>query len=443
MKFHIPLTKYDVHISKRGLSYVRDGELVGFTDWVNGGIFTPTTPIMEEIYNTVASEFAKVDLKHVISKGKIFEDRDDKLSYLVGSRPNPLQSKFEYLYTVMYQLLRWGNSISFLQRDKNGNVIRIDPINAQDYEFGGGYQITDDLVLMKFRNIKLGTIELVDYRNVVHLRMNPNDIFYGDIFSGSNFNRVLIDLIDYSLGTLINELRDCGTVRGIIQIGGAATGYARGVATRVMAGQEEKISKQEEIIERIKKTKGGILVLDAGEEWKPLGNPFSTTSTQEINKYIDLLLQFYGINGKVVDGTASADAMEVFFYKTVAPRIEQFVTELSYKIFSKTAVTQGHKIEYYRNPFEYIPTTQAIDVAYKGAMDTTTNERRRMIYKLPPIEGGDVLMSNKNFESVMGGYQPKKNKDGDLDQEEVKVTKKTTKKTTTTTSGGDEDEQTD
>lgn len=433
MKFHIPFTNYDVHVSKRGFSYVKDGQLVGFTDWVNGGIFTPTTPIMEEIYNTVASEFAKIDLKHVIIKNDKFEDRDDRLSYLVGTRPNPLQSKFEFLYTMMYQLFKYGNAIAFLQRDRNGNVIRIDPINAVDYEFGGGYQITEDLVMMKFKNIRAGMIELVDYRNVIHLRMNPNNIFLGDLCSAT-YNKVLIDLIDYSLGTLLNELKDCGTVRGIIQIGGAATGYARGVATRVMAGQEEKISKQEEIIERIKKTKGGILVLDAGEEWKPLGNPFSTTSTQEINKYIDLLLQFYGINGKVVDGTASADAMEVFFYKTIAPRIEQFVTEATYKIFSKTAITQGHKIEYYRNPFEYVPTNVAIDIAYKGSMDTTTNERRRMIYKLPPIEGGDELMYNKNFDSVTNQYDPVK-KDGDT--EEVTISKKTTTKTTSSEGDGD------
>ncbi len=429
MKFHIPFTKYDVHVSKRGLSYVRDGQLVGFTDWVNGGIFTQTTPIMEEIYNTFASEFAKIDLKHVVSKGADYEIRDDKLSYLVGERPNPLQSKFEFLYTMMYQLLKYGNALAFLERDKNGNVVRINPCNAVDYEFGGGYQVADELIYMKYRNIKTAMIELVDYRNVIHLRYNPNDIFYGDMFTSGAYNKVIIDVIDASLATLLNELRDCGTVRGIIQIGGAATGYARGVATRVMAGQEEKISKQEEIIERIKKTKGGILVLDAGEEWKQMGNPFSTASTQEINKYIDILLQFYGVNGKVIDGTASSDAMEVFFYKSIAPRIEQFVTEMSYKIFSKTAITQGHKIEYYRNPFEYVPITTAIDVAYKGMQDTTTNERRRMIYKLPPVEGGDILVQNLNFAKV-GGGDSSSGGDDDSSQTIAKVSQSTTTTTT-------------
>lgn len=407
MKFHIPFTKYDVHVSKRGFSYVKDGQLVGFTDWMNGNIYTNTTPIMEEIYNTVATEFAKLDLKHVISKGDKFELKDDKLGYLVGDRPNPLQSKYEFMFTMMYQLWKYGNAIAFLERDKNGNVVRIDPVNALDYEFGNGYQISEEIAYYKFKNKKTGLIELVDYRNLIHLRANPNDIFYGDLCSSFDYNKVMIDLVDYGLSTLISELKDCGTVRGIIQIGGAATGYARGVATRVMAGQEEKISKQEEIIERIKKTKGGVLVLDAGEEWKSLGNPFSTASTSDINKYIDMLLQFNGINAKVVNGTATSDAMEVFFYKTIAPRIEQFVSEATYKIFSRTAITQGHKIVYYRNPFEYVPTNVAIDIAYKGAMDTTTNERRRMIYKLPPIEGGDVLMSNKNFENVMNEYQPK------------------------------------
>lgn len=424
MRIHIPFTKYDVHISKRGFSFVNDGQLMGFIDWVADGVFTPTTPIMEEIYNTVASEFAKIDLKHVISKGKEYKEQDSQLNYLVSERPNPLQSKYEFLFTMMYQLYKWGNAIAFLERDRNGNVVSINPVNAGDYLFGNGYLIDNGLVLLKYKNAKTNNIELVDYRNVIHLRANPNDVFYGDFFNAFDYNKAIINLIDYSLGTLINELKDCGTVRGIIQIGGAATGYARGVATRVMAGQEEKVTKQEEIIERIKSSKGGILVLDAGEEWKPLGNPFATTSTQDIDKYINMLLQFYGINEKVVNGTATFEAMEVFFYKTVAPKVEQFVSELNYKIFSRTAITRGHKIVFYRNPFEYVPVNIAIDIAYKGAMDTTTNERRRMIYKLPPIPGGDELMYNLNFSNVKTAISSKPV--NDEPQQEITVEESTT-----------------
>lgn len=418
MRIHIPFTKYDVTISRRGLNFIKDGQLVGFTEWSNGAFYTSTTPILEQIYSTIANEFAKVDLRHVIFKDGKYEWADTSLNLLLTLRPNPLQNKFDFMYTMMYQLCKYGNAIAFLKRDRFGNVTSIEPIDINSYQMGNGYMIDNDVILMKYKNTLTNTIELVDYRNVIHLRLNPNNIFLGDLYSGANDTQAFVDLIDASLNSLINELRENGTVRGIISIGGGQTGYAKGVASRVMAGTEEKISKQQEIIERIKKTKGGILVLDAGEEWKSLGNPFETTSTKDLDKYIELLHQFWGINKKVIDGTATADQMEVFFFKTIAPRIEQMVSEMNYKVFSKSSYSRGNRIEYYRNPFEYIPTTTAVDVAYKGAMDTTVNERRRMIYKLPPIEGGDLLLNNKNFEEYNQGVfdgrgRPKKTVDAD------------------------------
>ena len=419
MKFHIPFTQYDVHVSKRGLSFVRDGQLMGFTDWLNGAVYTTTSPVIEQVFSTIASEAAKVDYQHVtINEGRYKLNYTSSLNYLISERPNPLQTKFDFMYTMFYQLFKYGNAIAFIERGKNGEVKSIQPINVDDYLLGNGYQIDKDTVLIKFKNKKSTNIELVDYQNVIHLRLNPNDIFLGDLYSGANYAQVMIDLVDAGLSSLIRELRENGTIRGIVEIGGAATGYARGVATRVLAGQEEKIDKQQEIIDRIKKTKGGILVLDAGEEWRSLGSPFNTVSTQDIDKYISLLLQFYGISEKVVNGTATAEHMEIFFQKTVRPRIEQFVSEANYKIFSRSQITRGNRIEYYRNPFEYVPTATAVDVAYKAKGDLTTNEIRSMVYKLPPIKGGDELLYNKNFDSL---YKLSGESEGTAEEEPVAV----------------------
>lgn len=397
VKIKIPFTKYELNISKRGITYLNpNGTPVAFTEWVGNALFTPTTPIMEEVYSTIANEFAKIDLIHIIDKDNTYKRVDDNLNYILSERPNRYQSSFDFKFTMMYQLLKYGNSLAFINRDSKGRATSIDPINVFDYQFGGGYQIDEDLILFKLKNIKTQNLELVDYRNLIHLRLNPNNIFYGDIFSGVSFTKVITDIIDASLASAIKELQDNGTVRGVITIGKAASGFANAT----LVNDDAKKNKQAEIINRIKATKGGILVLDAGEEWQSLSSPFSTSSSENIDKYIDMLLQFNGINGRVVNGTATEEEMEVFYNKTVMPRIEQFISELNYKIFNKTSITQGHKIEFFRNPFEYVSTAKAIDIAYKGAMDTTTNERRKMIYKLPPIEDGDILMSNKNFEPV-------------------------------------------
>lgn len=392
----IPFTKYELKISKRGAKFIKEGQLVSFADWTKGISFATSTPILEEVYTTIASEFAKIDLKHVLKKNGQYEHRNDDLNYVVSERPNPYQTKYDLLFTLAYQRAKFGNAMAFLRRNERGFVIGIDPINAEEYLFGNGYKIDEDTILYKFKNKKTNEIELVEYSNIIHLRANPNDIFYGDMFSGASANDGLIDLVDASLTSLVNELRDNGTVRGVIQIGSSATG----LANKMMQSDGAKISKQQEIINRIKATKGGILVLDAGEEWKSISNPFETTSTQQIDKYIDLLLQFNGVNRAVVEGTATSAQMDVFFAKTIAPIIDQFISELNYKVFSKTARSQGNRIEYYRNPFEYISITEAIDIAYKGIQDTTTNERRSLIYKLPPVEGGDIIVTNKNFEII-------------------------------------------
>lgn len=397
MRLKIPFTKYELSVSKRGITYLDPaGQPVGFTQWVGDALFTPTTPIMEEVYSTIANEFAKIDLIHIIEKDGNYKRLDDNLAYLLSERPNKYQSAFDFKFTMMYQLLKYGNAIAFINRDERGRAISFDPINVLDYSFGGGYQIEEDLILYKLKNGKTNAIELVDYRNLIHLRLNPNNIFYGDLFGGISFVKVFTDLIDASLGSAINELKSNGSVRGVITIGKAQSGFANAT----MQNDTAKVLKQQEIINRIKATKGGILVLDAGEEWQSLSSPFSTTSSKDIDKYISMLLQFNGINEKVVNGTATEEEMEVFYNKTVMPRIEQFLNEINYKTFTKTSISQGHKIEFFRNPFEYVSVAKAIDIAYKGAMDTTTNERRRMIYKLPPIENGDILMTNKNFEPV-------------------------------------------
>lgn len=397
MRLKLPFTKYELSISKRGITYLNNqSQVVGFTEWVGNAIFTPTTPILEEVYSTIANEFAKIDLLHTIDKNNEYRRVYDDLNYILSERPNYYQSAFDFKYTMMYQLLKYGNAIAFIQRDKNGRAISYDPINVLDYEFGGGYLIEEDFILYKLKNLKTKDIELIDYRNIVHLRLNPNNIFYGDIFGGISFTKVITDIIDAGLASAIKELQDNGSVRGIITIGKSQQGFANATLSQ----DDNKKLKQQEIINRIKATKGGILVLDAGEEWQSLSSPFETVTSDEIDKYVSMLLQFNGINKKVVDGTASEEEMEVFYSKTVMPRIEQFIDEMNYKTFTKTSISQGHRIEFFRNPFEYVSVAKAIDIAYKGAMDTTTNERRKMIYKLPPIANGDVLMANKNFEPI-------------------------------------------
>lgn len=394
MKINLPFNRV-MTISKRGISYVKDGQLVGFNDWRNKVGFNTSTPILEQVYFTIASEFAKLDLRHVISNHSTFKHVHDNLDYLVSERPNNWQSKYDFLFTMAYQMYKYGNAIALVERNEAGHVTAIIPQNVNDFLLGCGYKTdADGVIWYKIKHKKNDNIELVRADNIIHLRLNPNNIFMGDLADLSMTN-VLVKVVNKSFNALLEKLDSTGSIKGIVKVGSASQGFSN----LSLANESNKEAKQKELRDRIK-TSDGVLVLDAGEEWQSLSSPFESVSSEDIDKYISLILQFYGVSKHVVDGSASFEEMEIFFSSRIVPIMERFIEEANYKIFDSNSLTRGHRIEYYRNPFEYVPIDKAIDIAYKSIQDTTTNERRRMIYKLAPIEDGDKVMYNKNFEEV-------------------------------------------
>jgi hypothetical protein len=169
--------------------------------------------------------------------------------------------------------------------------------------------------------------------------------------------------------------------------------------------QDVKINKQQEIAERIKATKDGIIVLDSGEKWHSLTRTFRTMSSEETDTLMKYLYNFKGINQAVIDGTAGESQMQVFFNKTIMPIVLCLVEELNYKFLTQTARTQGQKIEYFKNPFEYMSMPDMLRYLYLGATFFTQNEVRRMGFRLHPLPGGDELLNNKNFEKGISGIK--------------------------------------
>lgn len=402
----IPFTNFNVSITRRGISLsdMATGRIINVRDWMNKFSLGSKTPILENIYDTIATEFSKIDLlltrdKYTESEDGIMEHKyeiliNDPMYELISLRPNIFQTKSELLYTIAYQLHEHANAIVRIIRDDGSrHVIALEPINLRDYEFGQGYEIGDSLYL-KLREKVTGRIMLLDYNDTIHLRLNPNDIFYGDKRRGFELNH-FVKLFDENLNSLFNELKENGTIKGIVEVGGPSLG---GGLNSVLGNKEGKTTKQKEIIDRIKATDGGILVLDSGEKWISLSNQFKTMTTEEVNNFMKYLYNFKGINQAVIDGTANEAQMEVFFNKSIMPIIERLIEEMKYKCLTKTARTQGTKIEHFKNPFEYMSTSQILDNVYKGAMFFTKNETRRMAFKLPPLPGGDAEINNKNFE---------------------------------------------
>lgn len=395
---------------------------VSFDVWAKNYTFSRRTPILENIYDAIASEFSKIEL--ILSKDAVKAKPDgtaehayDKLTdnpnyNILALRPNLMQTKTEFLYTVAYQLHMYRNALVRITRDTDAGrnvVLALEPINCDDYLFGQGYEINKTLYL-KLKEKKSGKILLLDYMDVIHLRLNPNDIFYGD--KNDNYDLTsFIRIFDENISAMLNELKDAGSVHGIIEVGSGFGGG--GGFNNTLLSNNDKVSKQNEIIDRIKATKEGIVVLDSGEKWHSLSKTFKTMSADEVNNMMKYLFNFKGINQAVIDGTATEAQMGVFFNKTIMPLVIRFTEELNYKFLTAAERAQGQRIEHFRNPFEYMSTKEMLSNLYLGAMFFTKNEVRSMALKLPPLPGGDDLMSNKNFTDGAWPKAPLKGGDDD------------------------------
>lgn len=427
----IPFTNYEV-IKRDSIQFLdhKTSLPISFEVWSSRFNRQKRTPILENIFDTIATEFSKIDLLlvrdiYIVDENAeegaapvhIYEKLENNPNYnVLALRPNMLQTKSELLYTIAYQLHMYRNALVRIVRDTSTDrniVLALEPLNLDDYLLGQGYEIGNNLYL-KLKEKKTGQVLLLDYGDLIHLRLNPNDMFYGDKNENNDLTH-FVKLFDENLNVLLNELKNSGRVDGIIEIGGYMAG---GGFNNALGTKESKLTKQEEITERIKTSKDGLLVLDSGEKWHPMTRTFRTMSSEEINNIMKYLYNFKGINQAVIDGTATEAQMEVFFNKTIMPIIERFLEELNYKFLTQTARTQGQKIEYFKNPFEYMSTKDALSILYLGGMYLTQNEGRRMALKLPPQPGGDVLMDNKNFTKNGASYSTEGGEPSEQDVEQ-------------------------
>jgi len=394
---------------------------VDYDTFISGFNISSRTPILENIYDTIASEFSKIDLilsriwteyetpdpdeepeEYEGNKGKIHYQQliNHKNAKPLMIRPNKYQNPSEMMYTIAYQLFSYGNALVKIIREagERNTVLELETINADDYLFGEGFTISDYIQEKTFLNLihkKTGQLVTLDYDDTIHLRLNPNDVFYGDRNKGYDLTN-FIKIFDENLSAMLNDLQNSGKVKGVIEIGGS---YADGGFNAAYMDDEAKISKQDEILKRIKATRGGLLVLDTGEKFRPLPRAIETMGMTDVTTFMALLYSFKGINPAVIEGTATEAEMEVFFNKTLMPPLERLIEELNYKYLTANARTRGHVIEYFKNPFEFMSMKDLLPMLYNAAIYFTKNEVRRLAFKMTPLEGGDELQDNKNFRS--------------------------------------------
>ena len=119
-------------------------------------------------------------------------------------------------------------------------------------------------------------------------------------------------------------------------------------------------------------------------------------------KIQDLRAELYGQLGlteEIFKGTANEEAMLAYYSGTINPILTAIMTELSRKFITKTARTQGQRIEYFRDPFKFVTIANMAEIADKFTRNkiATSNEIRSVIGWIPSDDPSADKLENSNL----------------------------------------------
>lgn len=337
-----------------------------------GGRKYSTSSFASAIFNRIALDASLVTMHHV----KIDEETEDReivksgLHYCLTTEANIDQSSIQFMQDLVYSMFDEG-------------VIAVVPVDTTvSPDKTGGYDILTMRVgkitqwYPKHVRVRLYNERLGEHEEVV-LSKSSTAIIENPLYAVVNGPNATLSRLLRKMALLDegDEALASGKLDLFIQLP-----YA--VKSELQRRQaEERITNLEA---QLAKTKRGIAYTDATEKITQLNRPISPTLLDDVQT---LSAQFYnqlGLTENIFNGTASEAEMRTYYTRTIDPILDNIIAEFNRKFLTKTARTQGHTLEAYRDLFKLVPVDQLATIADLLRRNSifTGNEVRGNLFKL-------------------------------------------------------------
>lgn len=169
--------------------------------------------------------------------------------------------------------------------------------------------------------------------------------------------------------------------------------------TRLESRQTQAESRRDALRAQLKDDELGIGYIDISEKVIQLNRPIENKLLDQIEYLGNAVLSELGITREIMNGTASRDTINNYYDRTIEPIAQDFALENKRKFLTKTAITRGHSIEYFRDPLKLIPISELAEVADKLIRNAvlTANEFRPKIGYRPSNQPGADKLQNPNM----------------------------------------------
>ena len=343
--------------------------------------------VVSTIYNQIAVDVASIDFRHVrVDKEENYtDDIDDGLNRIFKINANIDQTGRQFIQDLVLTMIDEG-SAAIVPVDTSESPLTNDSYDIYNCRVGRVVKWDPQDVTVDVYNEWTGNHEqLYLPKRVVPIIENP---FYAIMNEPNSILQRLIRVLNQI--DRLNEQNSAGKMDLIIQVPYSIKGQAR----KNMAEE-----RRHEIEAQLTGSQYGIAYIDGTERVIQLNRAVENNLWNQAKDLMEQLFSQLGMAKTIFDGTADEKTMLNYYNRTVSPICSRITESIAYKWLTKTAITQGQRIKYFRDPFKLVPVEQLAEIADKFTRNEifTKNEIRAIVGKKPSDDPKADMLLNSNI----------------------------------------------
>lgn len=353
---------------------------------------TYDSKVARQCIDRIATHCAKLIPKHI--QYSISNCIKGDINFLLQNMPNPIMTKFDFIYKVISMLYTDSNAFVYIAKNKEGMITGFYPVLASNYNL---LQDSQNNIYLEFKFIN-GKEYILPYLELIHLRLfyNRHDIF------GTN-NKVLktdIDTAHTASEGIKNAIKTSSNLKGILKYENA-----------MLKNKDLKESKEAFVNDFLNlENESGIAAMDAKADFKEVNLKPITLDKEQLEQVNYNIFDYFGISEKIVRNNFTSEEWNAFYEGVIEPRAIQLSDAFTNKIFKQSKIKEGHKIIFTANRLQYATLASKISLLKEaGALGLLTKDEAREIIDLHPLggeEGSKIIQSLNNIDSsIANDYQ--------------------------------------
>lgn len=353
---------------------------------------TYDSKVARQCIDRIATHCAKLIPKHI--QDSISNCIKGDINFLLQNMPNPIMTKFDFIYKVISMLYTDSNAFVYIAKNKEGMITGFYPVLASNYNL---LQDSQNNIYLEFKFIN-GKEYILPYLELIHLRLfyNRHDIF------GTN-NKVLktdIDTAHTASEGIKNAIKTSSNLKGILKYENA-----------MLKNKDLKESKEAFVNDFLNlENESGIAAMDAKADFKEVNLKPITLDKEQLEQVNYNIFDYFGISEKIVRNNFTSEEWNAFYEGVIEPRAIQLSDAFTNKIFKQSKIKEGHKIIFTANRLQYATLSSKISLLKEaGALGLLTKDEAREIIDLHPLggeEGSKIIQSLNNIDSsIANSYQ--------------------------------------